>query len=254
MPRRESAAARRGGPVSALEDIGLPKWPALLVVGERVTPDQAAEIIVRTANWPLSTNDHDWAERVHLTVGAPPDPYGRSTTLPPSDATPEVRQAFWHAVHEANDAFDAAIGVIPLEYLANSRIASSWIGGPHGWCNWSGAIGCNNFNIGKWPSTTDVRDEWKAIAAAFPFLCLQAQLLDREQCEVEDGPPVPLVQYLVARGEVSWSVPTQLLCPTRDEAEHEAAWTHHLTDARAERGCTIEQVKRGVELARARKR
>lgn len=34
------------------------KWPALVVVGEKVTPDQAAEILVRTASWPLSSNAH----------------------------------------------------------------------------------------------------------------------------------------------------------------------------------------------------
>ena len=42
----------------------LPKWPALLVVGDRVTTDQAAEIIVRTAGYAFCTNDRAWHRQI----------------------------------------------------------------------------------------------------------------------------------------------------------------------------------------------
>lgn len=37
--------------VFKLESVYLPKWPAMVVVGKRVTPEQAAEIIIRTNGW-----------------------------------------------------------------------------------------------------------------------------------------------------------------------------------------------------------
>lgn len=145
----------------------LTKWPRLLVLGEPVTREQANEILVRTDDWWMGTNDRAWEQAVYALaaeVGHPGSPYGGSVT----DHFPAVM------------AWQERLGILDLHYLDNRRIASSWIGGPHGWCDWEGKIGCSNYNLGKWPSVEAVTDDWTAIAAAFPYLTLHAQLVTDE--------------------------------------------------------------------------
>lgn len=239
---------------SDLELIGLPKWPALLVTGRRVTPDQAAEVIVRTHRWPLSTNAHEWSRAVQKAVGYPDDYYGthigdtewrrRDEELKAMSAG--ARGDYFRSLDDAQERFRSELGVLTIEYLHNAWIASSWIGGPHGWCDWSGKIGCDNYNIGKWPNALHVLQEWQRIAAAFPFLNLDCQLLDRERGD--DGPHIPLVEYAVTEGEASWIQPTELLRPVCSDVPYRAMGTDYADEI----GCSVEQVLRGVELARAR--
>jgi uncharacterized protein YeaC (DUF1315 family) len=140
----------------------LTKWPRLLVTGQPITEHQADEVLIRTMNpWLLQVNDRDWHAAVAAVLGLELNQHGYADP----------------------DSIRAAIrryGVLNLQYLYTSRIASSWIGGPHGWCNWDGRIGCSNYNIGKWPDEETVTAEWEAIAAAFPFLHLTAQLITDE--------------------------------------------------------------------------
>jgi hypothetical protein len=139
--------------------VALPKWPAMVVVGESVTPEQAAEILVRTDNWHISTNDKAWGRAVRETVGLPPS----SWELPEGEDRLERLKEIW----AAEDRFRQEVGVLQLEYLSNSQIASCYVGGPHGWCDWTGRIGSANYNIGKWPGADTVLEEWERIAAAF---------------------------------------------------------------------------------------
>lgn len=140
----------------------LTKWPRLLVVGAPVTPEQAEEILIRTANlYLLAVNDQAWNAYVTQTFGLAPGPYGTAT----SDSI--------RAVTEELD-------MVPLTLLYTSRISSSWIGGPHGWCDWEGRIGTTTYNVGRHPDRETVLAEWALIAAAFPFLDLTAQLLADE--------------------------------------------------------------------------
>lgn len=155
------------------------KWPRLIVVGEPVDAEQAEEILVRTADWYLSTNDREFERDVYEAVGVPIDPAHRNYTVPNFHAL-----AAWQNAH----------GVLDLRHLNNHRIASSWIGGPHGWCDWSGTIGTYDYNIGKWPSLDDVHEDAQKIAEAFPYLELKIQLIEDEgegsiaaQIDVEDG-------------------------------------------------------------------
>jgi len=164
----------------------LTKWPRLIVVGQKVTEEQANEILIRTNAWQwIGGNDPAWEAQVREITQAPSeDWYGEG---------PEKVRAGWARQQE----FYKSLRMIELEYLNNSRIYSSWIGGPHGWCDWDGTIGCSNYNIGKWPDVDQVRDEWKLIAAAFPFLCLTAQLVPNE-----GESPEAVVTFTVANGGV----------------------------------------------------
>lgn len=140
----------------------LTKWPLLLVTGQPVTAEQANEILIRTANpWVLAVNDQAWNATVARVLGISLNDHG-------------------HFAYGSIADGSARMKTIELEFLYNSRISSAWIGGPHGWCDWDGRIGCSNYNIGKWPDVETVTEEWQRIAEAFPYLDLTAQLVTGE--------------------------------------------------------------------------
>lgn len=214
--------------------IGLPKWPALVVVGSPVTREQAAEIIVRTDSWSVGTNDRAWERAVYAAAGigyVEKDGYG-------------------HAVYEDVDRFREECGVLSLEYLTNTRIASAYIGGPHGWCNWNGNIGCSSYNIGKWPDVETVYREWTAIAEAFPFLRLSSQLFSGEGTEDDTR---PVVQFDIADGVAIGSIPTApLALPERDLSAEMASVMMLGGGGGRERGCTAEALRNAVAMVRAK--
>lgn len=175
------------------------KWPRLIVVGEPVTEEQANEILIRTCVPSyLRVNDDEWNDAVARTMGFP-----AGEDWPPHTLQGAERTAWFTKRWAAQDRRSEELGVIGLEYLFNSRISSTWIGGSHGWCDWDGTIGASVYNIGKWPSTETVTEEWQSIAAAFPYLRLDAQVVEDEgdgviadQWHIADG-----VAELVEVGE-----------------------------------------------------
>lgn len=164
----------------------LTKWSRLLVVGEDITPEQASVVIMRTTGWKLlSSNDHEWQRDVRSCLGLPPEDWWLNHPA-------SVREQFERRIEE----FQREIGVLlGLDYLQNHRIMSSWIGGPHGWCDWDGTIGAANYNIGKWPGIEEFYAEWKILAQALPFLTMTAQLVPQEgaqgnavvECKMSQG-------------------------------------------------------------------
>lgn len=164
-------------------NVNLNKWPAMLVVGEKVTVEQAIEINFRTACSYWSSNDKDFLAFIAEVIGANVGNYRNV------EFTDEIREAWGH---------------IPLEYLSNSNIVSSYIGGPHGWCSWDGEIFSNSYNIGKWPTVREVYDDWCRIAEAFPFLNLRCQLMSGE-CSEERL--TALVEFVVKDGAVEVLIP-----------------------------------------------
>lgn len=157
----------------ALRKIVCPKWTGMLVKGRPVTKEQASEILIRTDNWYLQTNNIEFelalCKRFNL-----------------SDDLDKV------------EAFKTKLRILYLNFLSNQRICSSWIGGPYGWCDWDGNIFCDNYNLGKWPTAYNIFLDWNIIANAFPFLDLSCQIFDGE---VGDNPK-PLLQYDIREGRV----------------------------------------------------
>ncbi|GAA1768575.1 hypothetical protein [Nonomuraea bangladeshensis] len=169
----------------------LTKWPRLLVAGEPVTREQTNEILIRTSDWFLAGfSDWEWTAAVESVAAEHGMP-----AQPAPGAGPEAWKAYWGPMK----AWRERIGVLRLEYLKNERIMSAWIGGPHGWCDWDGRIGCSNYNIGKHPSVEEVTAEWQTIAAAFPYLKLHAQVLDVD----EDGTGPVLATWAVMDGRAA---------------------------------------------------
>jgi hypothetical protein len=215
----------------ALLKVGLPKWPAIVVVGEPVAIDEAAEIIVRTDGFLFSTNDHEFATQLYAAIGV------HSDGLSPSD---------WDAFRAVKEEYR----VLPLDYLTTARIASAYIGGPHGWIDWKGNVFTSTTNIGKYPWVLEVLNEWGRIAEAFPFLSLRCQLYNAESGE-SGGEPV--VEFAVEEGRVELRAPQPMQArPDRTEQELLGGIVGLFTDPYRERGCTIAQFKQALEITKER--
>ena len=206
---------------------GLPKWPGLLVSGKKITPEQAAEVIIRTdstiPDFTYASNDRIFERELSKLFGIP-------------ENADDISQ--WHKLQELRER----LGILSLSYLHNSQIISSWIGGPHGWCRWSGSIFANNYNIGKWPSISEVEEDWITIAEAFPFLDLRCQLLDNEICE---GNGTAMVEFIVQNGTVITQIPEKNMIEPVDEAIEK--FFYSWGNPSRERGISIDALKKELE-------
>jgi len=213
------------------------KWPGLVVMGEPVTELQAAEILVRTANWPLSGNCG--VERPFNQLAGVACTWARG-----------LEYAERKARSEQNLHIKQEFGALELSFLRNARIVSSWVGGPHGWCDWAGKIASCNYNIGKYPSVERVTEEWGILARAFPFLDLRCQVLSDKTC-MDDL--IPTAEWRVVGGTATLRAPTAPLMPASRSETTETMLKGLTAPAQLrEVGATHEQVLLG--LAQARKR
>ncbi|MCD0446398.1 hypothetical protein LO763_22540 [Glycomyces sp. A-F 0318] len=185
------------------------KWPRLVVTGTDVTPTQADEIIIRTTdlNW-LTCNDPEWENAVNVAFGIVNDRIG--------DALQRTRN-------------------LRVRYLANKRIATSWIGGPHGWCDWTGAVGTNTYNLGKWPAPEVVVAEWATIAAAFPYLELESWLV------ADEGAGSVAAHWGVRAGKVE-ALPLGEPPPLPDEFDTHTMIYAGILDHGSRHGVTLERL------------
>lgn len=211
----------------------LPKWPAIVVKGEKVSEELAAEIIVRCGNIAPFSNDREWERQVRRAFGFTYDDR-HDEKIP------------WSEKSRQSDEIRQRLGILDLEYLEIDRIASSYIGGPHGWCDWDGTIETSGHNIGKWPSCESVCKEWQTIAEAWPSLKLRCQLFDREECEKG---AIPVVQYDINNGivDMHFDIVQPMEIVTRD-ITNEVQKLFATPPLMRERGCTIEKLKWAIKL------
>lgn len=178
------------------------KWPAMVVQGQKVSREMAADILIRTdSNLPDFTyagNDRAFRKALNALFGIP-------------DGVPDDD---WKGHWDRLDYLKKKTGRIDLSYLSNNRIVSSWVGGPHGWINWDGSIFSNNSNIGKWPSVSEVAADWAVIAATWPELDLVCQLYQEETGH--DGDNEPVVEFVVKNAHVLVRAPQETLAPPVD--------------------------------------
>lgn len=209
-----------------LLDRGLPKWPAFTVYGKRVTAEQAMEIIIRTdyVFGYISCNDRDWIRQIARVIGLP------------------LTDDFLGYDDKALRAFAEKIGHISTEYTSNHRVMSSYIGGPHGWIDWSGNVFCNSYNIGKWPSVEEVFNEWSKIAEAFPYLELTNQLFSGEAGSDEEIHPV--VEFEVKGGKVEIKEPAVAHRVTGCDL---VGSMMGILGSGRERGCTIQMFEKALK-------
>lgn len=241
--------------------VDLPKWSRMVVSGDNITKEQAAEIIIRTCDIHFSTNDHSWRHQLNSILG-----------IEPND-----NKGWYFVPEEKRKELELSLGLLDLEYLQNEQIVSSWVGGPHGWCFWDGTIGCDGYNIGKWPSVKTVLKEWKLIAHTWPFLKLKCQLWDEEDDDepddnepddddeedddeedddepdddvldednyIQKGSHKPIVEFQIQDGTVSLVKPKNIL----KSSSHYGNIFNFLRHG-GERGCSLSQFRYGIECA-----
>jgi len=172
----------------------LPKWSQMIVTGKPVTEEQALEIIRRTDFFFLwgghTGNNEDFEKQAAEIVGMPWQNFG-DPSLDSMDALVMWQQKW---------------GVIFTEYVTNDWLSSAFACGPHGWCHPNGTIGYAD-NVGKWPTVSDILDDWSKLAVEFPFLDLVAVLTENECCEHGE----PLIAVTVKDGDADLSYPGNIL-------------------------------------------
>lgn len=189
-------------------DVDLPKWSRMVISGKDVTKEQAAEIILKTDDLYFKCNDSEWRDRLYECLG-----------IKKLDELQQIK---------------TKLGILPLKFLCNKRIASSYIFGPHGWCSWDGKISHDD-DIGRYPNVVSIFEEWELIAKTWKFLDLKCQLYDGEI--FKRTAKNPIIEFTIKNGEVSVSVPTTKLVCER-----------YLSNNDGERGCTIDQFKEAINL------
>jgi len=219
-------------------DRTLPKWSGLLVLGEPVSPERAAEILVRTDALQFWSNDREFDADLNEIV------YGLRVS---GNRFYEAALKTWGEMNlgqmwERLDRIDRELGQVELNYLRNARIVSTWVGGPHGWCNWDGTVRAANYNIGKKPTVREVYDDWVSIARTFPDLKLRSQLL----AGGDIAGALPVVEFVVDSGRVEMVEP---VCRLMDP---EPIDFMPFDDPLRERGCTLEQFRWAHDLVRSK--
>lgn len=213
----------------AFADVHLPKWAGITVVGEGITPEQAQVLLVRTCGFGFWTNDRAFEAEVLRLVGVTAD---------------RLSPAQFDQIEEA----EARYGVLDLEYLRNSRIASCDIAGPHGWCDWVGTIYMAQRNVGKHATLSRLLEEAETIAEAFPFLTMRLQVLDREWSELDAS---PVAEYVVEGAQATAQLwPEESLVPSFPPQAAEARmgeFAMGLLNPGRERGCTIALLEKALE-------
>jgi len=210
--------------------IELGTWPKLLVTGEPVAEAQANEIILRTTAWSIACDDKKWMYLISRVLRVP------------------LTEDYDHLQYGAVQQFQRAHQVLPLAYLNNWRIASSHFGGPWGWCDWDGTIGLNRHSLsGKYPSVDVLTSEWVAIAAAFPYLQLRAQVLPEDPDKRDGTLLAPAAEWRVAAGRVKTDLqPGEPICEPVP-FDHRAAVERLLTDPYRDRGVTLDRLRAAVQ-------
>lgn len=185
-------------------DVSLPqyyddKWPRLIVVGERITPAQAEQVIVRTDSGYLHCNDREWEKAARKIMGLYDFMEDRD------ESRLDERGYIPSGINREREA-RTALGMLELHYLHNTQIAGAWLGGgTQGWCHWDGRVGSANWNIGKWPSVEEVTEDWKEIAKIFPFLDLRCQVASLCDDDLILGDPQVWGTWTVKGGKVHFN-------------------------------------------------
>lgn len=230
---------------------GLQKWLQHYVTGESVTIEQAKEIIRRTDSFFVGGyggNNHAYDKWVRETLRMPDD-----YTDSPRDGSDEDRRAWWERQREQSEAFKLRWRPVDTEYVHNSWLSCSFVGGPHGWCHPDGRIGFID-NVGKWPSVENVLADWQAIAAAWPFLKIGATLFSGEECETDR---MAVVSLVISSGAVVLADPAlvnvhagheEAVRRTGGERDATNEFIARFNDPRRERGIPDEWIREWAKI------
>ena len=226
--------------IDLINRVVLPKWTRMVVVGNRVSASQAAEILIRTDELDFICNDHQWQKKLYSYMNVMGNDVDSGYIVPNYEKLKHLKES---------------LGTIDLQYLQNHQIASSNIFGPYGWCSWNGLIGCDYY-IGKWPDVKTLLEEWKLIASTWPFLNLRCQFWRKqEENKIENSNSesdgdceknfAPMVEFVVKEGNVLLVEPKQTMCYSSGDMSIGRVFAPG-----GERGCSFEKFTNAIELVR----
>ena len=151
------------------------KWPQCVVLGKKVTVDQARDILAHTDSFFFGHYGNGrFHEPIYKKIGLVVDVPDYSAYSIDEDK----KKAFREFLKEQSN-FRERNNLIVLKFLKNGWISNCYIGGVHGWCHPDGTI-FDNQNIGKWPDWEDVYDDCQILASSFPYLDMKIYLFNQE--------------------------------------------------------------------------
>ena len=221
------------------------KWPQCVVIGEKVTVEQAKDIIARTDIFffGFEGNNHSLNKTLYSILN-----YRKDFNFSDYEDK-DVGRAEWQKYLDERDKFEEDNKLISTEYFGNGWISNCYIGGVHGWC-WPDGTIFDNQNIGKWPDWCEIYDDLSKIAESFPFLKMKVYLFNQEcGCsEYYNYPKACVGGFAVENGEVfqleenEWLPADSPLCDDEDMDERNKKLTeikeqlfgpgHHITSHR----------------------
>lgn len=132
----------------------LSKWTGMICIGDKLTPEQALEIIIRTDRYSFYNDYYRDVQLLNLVKKT----YMKCLPIEDqiSDQTLDIEK------------FNHMFGILPLNYLNNHMLYHST--GLHGWMKKDGTVKTSSYNIGKRPNKKDLIEEVQLIINAFPFI------------------------------------------------------------------------------------
>ena len=154
-------------------NIGLPKWCQMIIEGDKITEEQAIEIIKRTDTFFVGEcfgNNRSYIKEAKRLFDIKD-----MSDFEKEDFNVRIEKYF-----KNKEELILRWNSIELTHLVNRWISNSWIGGANGWCHPNGEIKyCDN--IGKYPDVEEVYSDLEKLAAAFPFLNMTVTLMNGER-------------------------------------------------------------------------
>jgi len=160
------------------------KWPQAFITGQNLTVERAEEIITRTDGLVVSRyggNNEDFNKTFLHESGL--------RIVDPDDWVSGKISS--ESCYKKGEVIKNVLGLIETNYIHNSWLSSSYVGGPYGWCHPSGKIFYND-NIGKHPCVESVVEDWRKLHEAFPFINVVCTLHNKEYGEPGIEPVVTL--------------------------------------------------------------
>ena len=188
-------------------NVGLDKWPQMLLFGKPVTQEQASDIVRRTDRFlrdGYGGNNHAYNEHVLNTLGLDivnwrnEEKIKKEYNLQGNEFS-QLRYGLFTEWQEKE--FKA----VYTEYVDNHWVTSSYIGGPSGWCNPNGELRYSE-NIGKWPSVEEIYRDFLTLATAFPFIEMSAVFMSGESCEDNT---YPVISFVIKDQKVELHLPSE---------------------------------------------
>ena len=153
------------------------KWPQCIISGDKVTEEQALDIIKRTDDfyvYPIGNN------RVFIKMAIEALKIPQETPIKNTDTAEEIRKKFETDTKNKEEYFKKnKIITQDISYIKNSYISSSFIFGYCGWVHIDGTIGYS-FNIGKWPTAEEIVNDLFLLGENFPYLKMFVTIMDNE--------------------------------------------------------------------------